>query len=241
MHFCLFDGSVLISEQETIVIPAKPNPLPTPSIPVSPKAAQPWLYLAIGGMAATIVALVVWMFVLQPKGQNDVNRPVLLANADSPTPQKPASPQSVTPTPANPAQDTLSLQPVPPQVVKSVDPTGRWKGGWSTLSGTRLDIEFTLNETGVNQIEGQIRWTLRNTVRPDKKDKVGLSATEYIRGGYDPQKRLLNLKGYRKDDPDNVLVMIDDYLLTVSEDGRSITGKARNGGRWNGILNMSKN
>lgn len=239
MHFCLYDGSVLVGEQETVVLPVKPERLPPAPVPVSPKAAQPWLYLAIGGMAATIIALLVWMFVLQPKGQND-NRAALPANAD-PGPQRPASPQAVTPTPANTPPQNISTPLPPPEPAKSADPTGRWKGGWSTSSGTLLDIEFTLNETGVNQIDGQIRWTLRKTVRPDKRDKIGLSAIEYIRGNYDPQTRLLTLKGYRKDDPDNVLVMVDDYRLTVSEDGRQLAGRAKNGGRWNGILNMGRN
>jgi hypothetical protein len=194
----------------------------------------------MGGMAATIIALVVWMFFLQPKGQND-NRAASDANPGTPARQNPASPQAVTPTPANALPQNTSTPLPAPQVVKSVDPAGRWKGGWSTASGTTADIEFSLNETGGNQIEGQIRWTLRKTVRPDKRDKVGLSAIEHIRGVYDPQTRLLTLKGYRKDDPDNVLVMVDDYRLTVSEDGRRITGRAKNGGKWNGVLSMDRN
>lgn len=238
MRFCLDDGSVLVlvGEQETVVLPVKRGPLPPPSVPVSPKAAQPWLYLAVGGMAATIIALLVWVLVLQPKGQND-NRAVLQGNADTPATQKPASPQPVTPAPAN------TSTPLPtPEPVKAADPTGRWKGRWSTDSGTLFDIEFTLNETGVNQIDGQIKWTMRQTRRSDKKDKVGLSAIEHIRGAYDPQTRLLTLKGYKKDDPDNVLVMADDeYRLTVSENGRRVFGKARNGGKWNGMVDMGRN
>jgi hypothetical protein len=48
------------------------------------------------------------------------------------------------------------------------------------------------------------------------------------------------MSGYSKDDPNNVLVMIDDYKLTVSQDGRTLTGVARNGGKWNGHVRLSR-
>ena len=71
-------------------------------------------------------------------------------------------------------------------------------------------------------------------------NKVGLSAIEFVRGTFDPANGIVKMSGYRKDDPDGVLVMLDEYKLTVSPDGKSLTGLARNGGKWNGHLRLSR-
>jgi hypothetical protein len=89
-------------------------------------------------------------------------------------------------------------------------------------------------------LDGSIRWTMRQTARSDKNDKIGLSATEYVRGTFDPTTGVINLTGYSKDDPNNVLVMVDVYKLQISTDGRKLTGKARNGGKWNGKVDLSR-
>ena len=122
----------------------------------------------------------------------------------------------------------------------NISPVGKWTGEWSTDSGTLLDFDLTLTDTGNNRVEGQIKWTLRKTVRPDKMDKIGLSATEYVRGTFDPATRTLNMNGYSKDDPNGVLVMLDVYKLNVSADGHTLSGLARNGSKWNGHIKLTR-
>lgn len=67
-----------------------------------------------------------------------------------------------------------------------------------------------------------------------------MSATEFVRGRFDPGTRVLTMAGYRKDDPNNVLVMVDNYRLNLSGDSRALGGKARNGGSWNATMKLSK-
>lgn len=123
---------------------------------------------------------------------------------------------------------------------RTLNASGKWKGDWSTGTGALLDFELALSDTGNNSISGQIKWTLRRTTRPDKMDKVGLSAIEFVRGTFDPATGSLRMSGYGKDDPNNVLVMVDEYKLTVSPDNRTLTGLARNGGKWNGHVRLAR-
>lgn len=194
-------------------------------------------YLVIGVLTLVCVALGAVIVVMNrdrifptQDATNKAAKDARLTPASSPTASNtPAATNALT-----------SGSPKVKQPAVTVNPAGKWKGEWSTTSGTVLDIEITLNDAQNNSLDGQIRWTLRKTVRPDKTGKIGLSATEFVRGTFDPAGNTVNMSGYRKDDPDGVLVMLDDYNLTVSQDGRSLTGLARNGGKWNGHLRLTR-
>lgn len=237
--FCIYDASVLVtSSPETIPasgqidIPRSVSETPGVNSDVNR------FYLIIGGMALIIVGLV-FSLVFMYGNRNPVGT-ASPANPSTGQEQSGTLPNPVSVVENTPAiRETPSKTPTPYVSLPDVD--GFWKGKWSTDSGTMLDIEFTLRSIGENRIEGQIKWTMRRTVRPDKKEKIGLSATEYIRGNFDPSTRLLTASGYRKDDPNDVLVMLDNYRLTVSEDGHRLTGVAQNGGRWNGHLDLGRN
>lgn len=128
----------------------------------------------------------------------------------------------------------------PPPAIKNINPGGRWSGDWSTATGAYLTIKVDLQTDGSGRTGGQIEWTLQRTPRTDKMDKIGLSAIEYVSGEYNSTTQVLTLKGYAKNDPYDVLVMLDDYRLNLSDDNRRLTGAARNGGKWNGRVNLSR-
>lgn len=117
---------------------------------------------------------------------------------------------------------------------------GRWVGDWSSPSGAYLTIVMDLNDDGTGSVTGEIKWTLRRTTRPEKIDKIGLSATEFVNGRFDSVSRTLNISGYRKYDPNNVLVMLDSYRLNLSGDTHHLNGSARNGGKWNARVNLAR-
>jgi hypothetical protein len=102
-----------------------------------------------------------------------------------------------------------------------------------------FDFDLTLSRQ-VMALDGSILWTMRHTARTDKSDKIGQSATEYVRGNFDPTTGTVNLTGYSKEDPNSVLVMLDVYKLQISADGKKLTGAARNGGKWNGKVDLSR-
>jgi hypothetical protein len=156
---------------------------------------------------------------------------------------KSSTPVSVLTTPVGSLPTSPSPTTSPPatkQSAKELVASGKWKGQWSTDSGTLLDFDLTLNDTQNHGVDGQIKWTLKRTVRPDKMEKIGFSATEFVRGTFDPVNGSLKMSGYSKDDPNNVLVMVDDYKLTVSPDGKTLSGVAKNGGKWNGHVRLSR-
>ncbi len=242
LFFCLQDGAALkkLSQRPTApdpsslateVWPARQSQ-PMVSRSVFPYLVISFLLLVCLGLASVI--LVLNRDRLFGSSGNDLKP----TNAEDPTPRPTTNAPENKPSPA-----AVSPTATPPRETRApvANPTGRWKGDWSTKSGTLLDIEIDLFEMQENRLDGQIKWTLRKTVRPDKMDKVGLSAIEYVRGTYDPASGGVRMSGYRKDDPNDVLVMLDEYRLSVSADGKKLTGEARNGGRWNGYLNLARN
>lgn len=118
-------------------------------------------------------------------------------------------------------------------------PSGVWKGEWTSEKGGLSSAVATLNDDGANQISGFIVWTLRRSINPNKKDRTGMKAVEYVQGTYDPLTRVVSVTGYRKKDP-NDLIVLDSYRLTLSEDNNRLQGATRNQGRWSGRLRLER-
>jgi hypothetical protein len=116
--------------------------------------------------------------------------------------------------------------------------TGIWLGEWSDQEGDLYGCELRLNETE-NVVSGSIVWIVKRTPRPDLQPKIGLSGIEHIKGKYDPQTRLLELEGYRKDDPHEV-IGLDKYKLVISVDGQSLSGQTDHDGKWQARLSASR-
>jgi len=115
---------------------------------------------------------------------------------------------------------------------------GVWTGTWR-YGRDLFDCEVTFEPNSTNSVTGSIRWTLRQTSQRHLVSKIGLSATEYIRGAYDPAQRLLTFEGYGKDDP-HTIIALDQYRLSLSEDGESIQGKTYSYGTWQGVVSLSR-
>jgi len=253
--FCIADGGALMPVYGAV----SPNDnssreLPTqvvsrPAAAASSRAADnnsKVLYGIIGGLVALVLTMGVTFFVvLYARRDSPRQNEQTTTGKSSPDPLS-AAQTSATTVPeqsvANIADQTITNNPVPATPVPRpvISPRGRWTGDWSAPSGAYLTINVDLNEVDSNRVSGQIEWTLRRTTRPEKMSKIGLKAVEYVSGQYNPETRMLTLKGYSKDDPSDVLVMTDDYRLTLSEDSRRLNGAAKNGGKWNGRVNLSR-
>ncbi len=205
--------------------------------PIEKRAASKLPYFLIGALTVACVALAAAVVA------TNLDRILPTRDTKGPVVDKVVSSPGVAPsaTPLKTPAITISANsPDSATPVVTYDPTGKWKGKWSTDSGTLFDFELDLRDTGNNGLQGSILWTMRKSVRADKMDKVGLSATEYVKGSYEPATGLVNLKGYSKNDPNNMLVMIDVYKLNISSDGDTLTGNARNGGKWNGHIKLTR-
>lgn len=238
--FCPTDGSSLVpmtygqppksvsGNNPTVVVPRY-------SVVPSTERTQSanFLYLLVGSLGTIVivaVVLLIWSF-----GGKSEDKFANVKRANEPKPiGSPAS--NSTQSQALPNSNTMPLPQAPP----TISVAGRWEGDWTSPSGAYLTVVFALDDNGNGSVDGKIDWTLRRTSRPDKISKVGMSAVEYVRGQFDPSARKLTLQGYRKDDPNNVLVMVDSYRLGLSGDGRRLSGSARNGGRWNATINLAK-
>ncbi|MFM9905556.1 MAG: hypothetical protein ACKVQJ_13415 [Pyrinomonadaceae bacterium] len=268
LFFCLDDGLQLTSVRAAVDPSAPtevaikigaaahteilPNPVQSDPTQLTPRPEQPpgaqnyserplarsskGPYVIIGILTFICVALAGTMVVI------DSDRIFPAANSatstqNKSTPQTPTLPAPATPSSAN---TNKSGNPANSLTAAFPSPAGKWKGDWTTLSGTQLDFDLMLEETGSKSIQGNIHWTLRQSARPDKQDKIGHSATEYVRGTFDSATGELSFSGYDKDDPDGVLVMLDVYKLHMTPGGHTLTGRARNGGKWNGNIRLTK-
>jgi hypothetical protein len=114
-----------------------------------------------------------------------------------------------------------------PTPTEETNPSGRWKGEWSSSNGNQYSADVNLNSDGANNFSGHIVWTLKQS-RTRKKENIGATAIEHIEGTFNPVTRLLDVKGVRKDDPHGI-VILDKYQLTLGADNQSLIGSSLNG------------
>jgi hypothetical protein len=119
---------------------------------------------------------------------------------------------------------------------------GVWVGEWMTEgaeNGYLYTLEVTLNINAENEIDGQIVWTFVRSPFEADQALLGLSATEFVRGDFDPATLEVELTGYKEDDPKDIIGP-DHYKLFLIEDGTILQGKSENGGAWNGFFTASR-
>ncbi len=119
--------------------------------------------------------------------------------------------------------------------------THLFHGSWTRLgTGYLFDFDLHLEHTG-NKVEGYFNWKFVQYDETDGfgteyyKDKIGLTAREYVQGTWNPAERSYHLKGYKKDDP-HTIIALDEYLLRVDGNG-DLGGDTRSHGTWLGRIN----
>lgn len=233
--FCLEDGTPLVWEGPSpgaVVSPSGdmptqyiPRPLITSSVPVpAPRGNSNVLYLVIGVLATALVGLGAYMFLLGDYGK----QPAPVNNGTSQANTAPASGSPQSPAPAGNTVNAANPVSPPPAPVPNVVLTGKWSGEIAYPSGSAFSAQAELAEAAPGQVRGQIVWTLLRTSNPAKRDKIGVSATEFVQGSLDPARRTLNLRGYNKTDPGGIIIL-DGYRLAVSADGQSMSGPSLGG------------
>ena len=80
---------------------------------------------------------------------------------------------------------------------------------------------------------GRIEWTVLRVERNFYRDKIGTTATEFVRGTYNEASGDLSLRGYDKDDPLEI-IGLDNYRLELSSGGDWLFGPTESGGDWGG-------
>lgn len=247
LNFCLEDGTTLIYEsdaEKTVSFTSLTNEIPTQTIPpvrqtrqISANASTKWLFLIIGILAATVTAMAFFVF-FSRENKEDAVASTNVKNAESS--DKPAKKQSEpeekdsseetnksrSEKPTNSASAPVS-PPFPDSVVnKNLSPSGNWSGDWNSKSAY-FTATAAFEETD-GKVSGRIVWTLKRTANQKKVNKIGATAVEYVQGTYNAQTRMLNLRGIRKEDPNNI-VILDRYNLSLSDDNQTLMGKSING------------
>lgn len=115
-------------------------------------------------------------------------------------------------------------------------------GTWTRLgTGYVFDFDLKLEHGAGNKVQGFFDWKFVQYDEKDPfsvsyyKDKIGLTAKEYVKGTYDPATKTYHVTGYAKDDPD-AIISLDEYLLKVDGNG-DLGGETRSQNTWLGRIN----
>ncbi len=242
--FCQEDGTTLLlvsntgsyppvfptADNETTQIISRPPQISSqfstqiPAQTVS-KDNSKWLFLVIGILATAVVGMGAFMLVgrnekeakTEPANQNikiesaaqNTNRAENIVEKNSPK--------------TNQTVEQTKIDP-------NLNPAGNWSGDWNSWGSYRtyFTAQMSLTDDGGGKVSGYIVWNLQSTNNPKKVDKTGTSATEYVQGVYNPATRSVSLRGVRKDDPNNI-VILDAYKLILAENNLTMRGKSKGG------------
>ncbi len=119
--------------------------------------------------------------------------------------------------------------------------THQFTGFWTKINTTYVfEFDLILETDGAGKVSGHFQWTVikydehNNQSKEYYGDKIGTTGREYVRGTYNKSTGELNLKGYRKDDPD-MIIGIDTYYLKVDKNG-DLSGDTNANGSWLGRI-----
>jgi serine/threonine protein kinase len=183
-----------------------------------------FFYAVIGLVAALVIALLSVVVMSFMSGKKEQSKD----NAAQTT--KPISTSSN----VEPREQTLSTP------ITTATVAGKWQGQWNSSQGNIYSAEVNLDKAGsANSIQGSITWTLISSALQSRQSKIGLTATEFVKGNYNPMTRILSMEGYRKDDPNNIIAL-DIYRLVLSGDGKSLGGATGNPGQRSAGLSLNR-
>ena len=105
---------------------------------------------------------------------------------------------------------------------------GSWEAIWANPTTPEWEYSATLQ---IKIQDGQVTGTNSWRVVRSPYNWTGKTAKELLSGTYDAAKRLVLLEGRSKEDPDDVIAL-DCYRLTLSRDGRALSGSTKSSGDW---------
>ena len=117
--------------------------------------------------------------------------------------------------------------------------SGTWVGEWTSPDGFVYDASLELQAPADGAVSGQIKWTLKQSPRAQEQSKLGLTASEFVRGTFDRLCGILTLEGYEKTDP-NMIIGLDKYRLLLAENHTVLGGITKHYGSWRGLFVLSR-
>lgn len=230
--FCLDDGTPLVVDtghqglggfQSSGDLPTQFIQRPQTAVGPASGGSSNMLYLVIGILATALVGVGLYLFLSRDSDKRADIRDATTqqtnntANTNNAANNRPSTLQQ---------SNTMPVAVAPPAAIPGLTPAGNWTGEWNSRSAN-FTAAVNIAESG-GKVSGQIVWTLQRSSNPNKAYKAGLSATEFVQGSFNPSTRMVKVRGVRKDDP-NGLVILDNYNLSLAEDGRTLSGVSKNG------------
>lgn len=123
----------------------------------------------------------------------------------------------------------------PPSTNSNVRFIGIWEGELRDRAGSVYSSKLRIRVSATNNATGSIILALKAAPPSTDQQKIGMKATAYVKGTFDPERRVITIGTYQRDDPYDI-IDINEYQLSLSADGATLSGQAGNNGTWTGTI-----
>lgn len=113
-----------------------------------------------------------------------------------------------------------------------------WDGECRNPTGYVYSCRVRIKISAANRVTGSIQWSLKASPRADEQLAIGRKAKASVKGTFDPSSRRIAIGSYSEDDPYR-MIEVNEYTLSLSADGRTLSGETYNDGVWLGTLSAT--
>lgn len=113
-----------------------------------------------------------------------------------------------------------------------------WDGECRDPTGYVYDCRVRIKISAANRVTGSVQWSLKASPNADEQLAIGRKAKASVKGTFDPSSRRIVIGSYSEDDPYG-LIDVNEYALSLSADGRTLSGETYDDGVWLGTLSAT--
>lgn len=113
-----------------------------------------------------------------------------------------------------------------------------WDGECRHPTGYVYDCRVRIKISAANRVTGSVQWSLKASPNADEQLSIGRKAKASVKGTFDPSSRRMLIGSYREDDQYD-LIDANEYALSLSADGRTLSGETYDDGVWLGTLSAT--
>lgn len=113
-----------------------------------------------------------------------------------------------------------------------------WDGECRNPTGYVYACRVRVKISAANRVTGSVQWSLKASPNANEQLAIGRKAKASVKGTFDPSSRRIVIGSYSEDDPYR-LIEVNEYALSLSADGQTLSGETYNDGVWLGTLSAT--
>lgn len=113
-----------------------------------------------------------------------------------------------------------------------------WDGECRNPTGYVYACRVRIKISAANRVTGSVQWSLKASPNAAEQLAIGRKARASVKGTFDPSSRRIVIGSYSEDDQYD-LINVNEYALSLSADGRTLSGETYDDGVWLGTLSAT--